>query len=142
MIFAQYPFGDEAGFLIGPRRAVIAQEDVEIDPVGVGRAENLVEHPAELGLGLDSFIFIDDNPVECAEVEARCPEVLTLQLPEPAEKIPQLLRHVWALDRGKSTAEDARRTALYRSDLERESFRQESMSLRDFLDGPAEDSTM
>ena len=35
----------------------------------------------ELRLGLDSFIFVDDNPVECAEVEANCPQALTLLLP-------------------------------------------------------------
>jgi FkbH-like protein len=99
------------------------------------KSQNLKELAAELGLGLDSFIFIDDSPLECAEVEAHCPEVLTLQLPPAAEKIPQLLRHVWALDRRKSTAEDTRRTALYRANLERESSRREAMSLGEFLAG-------
>ena len=40
---------------------------------------------SRLNLGLDSFIFIDDNPVECAEVRARCPEVLTLEWPQDAD---------------------------------------------------------
>ncbi len=46
------------------------------------KSVNLKSLAAELNLGLDSFIFIDDNPVECAEVKANCPEVLTLQLPQ------------------------------------------------------------
>ncbi|MEB3147732.1 MAG: HAD-IIIC family phosphatase, partial [Sphaerospermopsis sp.] len=46
------------------------------------KSENLQSLAAELQLGLDSFIFIDDNPIECGEVKANCPQVLTLQLPE------------------------------------------------------------
>ena len=49
--------------------------------------------------GLDSFIFIDDNPVECADVRINCPGVLTLQLPRDAESFPSFLNHVWAFDR-------------------------------------------
>ncbi len=45
------------------------------------KSENIKSLAAELNLGLDSFIFVDDNPVECAEVSTHCPEVLTLQLP-------------------------------------------------------------
>ncbi len=44
------------------------------------KSENLKFLADELQLGLDSFILIEDNPVECAEVRANCPEVLTLQL--------------------------------------------------------------
>ncbi|MDB6109318.1 MAG: FkbH like protein, partial [Pedosphaera sp.] len=51
------------------------------------KSENLKSLAQELRLGLDSFIFIDDNPVECAEVEANCGEVFTLQLPEAPELI-------------------------------------------------------
>lgn len=40
------------------------------------KSENLRALANELGLGLDSFILIDDNPLDCAEVEAACPEVL------------------------------------------------------------------
>ena len=44
------------------------------------KSENLKSLAKELNLGLDSFIFIDDNPVECADIKINCPEVLTLQL--------------------------------------------------------------
>ncbi len=47
------------------------------------KSENLKSMAEELRLGLDSFIFVDDNPVECAEVEANCPQVLSLLLPKP-----------------------------------------------------------
>jgi FkbM family methyltransferase/HAD superfamily phosphatase (TIGR01681 family) len=47
------------------------------------KSQNLRELAQDLNVGLDSIIFLDDNPVECAEVKANCPEVLTLQLPAP-----------------------------------------------------------
>jgi predicted enzyme involved in methoxymalonyl-ACP biosynthesis len=48
---------------------------------------------------LESFLLIDDNPVECAEVRINCPEVLTLQLPQKSETIPSFLNGIWPLGR-------------------------------------------
>lgn len=98
------------------------------------KSENIKSLAQELNLGLDSFIFIDDNPVECAEVKTNCPEVLTLQLPVDGD-IPQFLQHVWAFDRLKVTEEDKQRTHLYKQNLERERFQQQSLSITDFLAG-------
>jgi FkbH-like protein len=97
------------------------------------KSENLRSLANELRLGLDSFIFIDDNPVECAEVEANCPEVLTLQLPEPPELIPQFLAHCWAFDHLKLSAEDTQRTVLYQQDRQRHTLRAESLDLASFV---------
>jgi HAD superfamily phosphatase (TIGR01681 family) len=68
------------------------------------KSENLQALSRELQLGLDSFIFIDDSALECSEVQAHCPEVLVLRLPDAAENIPEFLDHVWAFDQlgGKS----------------------------------------
>ncbi|MFM7794421.1 MAG: HAD-IIIC family phosphatase, partial [Microcystis panniformis] len=76
------------------------------------KSQNLQSLAEELQLGLDSFIFIDDNPVECGEVRANCPEVLTLQLPEDCNHIPRFLEHIWAFDKLKTTQEDRQRTNL------------------------------
>uniref|UniRef100_UPI00286A4FB3 FkbM family methyltransferase n=1 Tax=Chamaesiphon sp. OTE_75_metabat_556 TaxID=2964692 RepID=UPI00286A4FB3 len=84
------------------------------------KSVNLKVLAAELQLSLDSFIFIDDNPVECAEVRANCPEVLTLQLPAECDRIPQFLEHVWAFDRLYVTQEDRQRTELYQQNVYRQ----------------------
>ncbi|MBK9170917.1 MAG: HAD-IIIC family phosphatase [Bryobacterales bacterium] len=76
------------------------------------KAQNLAELAGELSLGLDSFVFLDDNPRECAEVEDALPEVLCLTLPEPP-LLPRFLRHVWAFDRPVVTEEDRLRNAYY-----------------------------
>src|SRR5258708_39700141 len=99
------------------------------------KSKNIKSLATELKLGLDSFIFVDDNPVECAEVEANCPGVLTLQLPENPAEIPQFLKHCWAFDVLKVTAEDARRGEMYRESRQREESRAQAGSLADFIAG-------
>ena len=99
------------------------------------KSENIKSIARELNLGLDSFIFVDDNPLECAEVEANCPEVLTLQLPESPADIPAFLNHCWVFDHAKLTEEDRKRGRLYQQNREREQLRSRSMSLADFLAG-------
>ena len=85
------------------------------------KSENIRSLAQELNLGLDSFIFLDDNPVECAEVRSGCPDVLTLRLPIE-EAIAKFLDHVWAFDRLKVTSEDQQRTAMYKQEVERARF--------------------
>jgi amino acid adenylation domain-containing protein/FkbH-like protein len=97
------------------------------------KSENLKALAQELQLGLDRFIFLDDNAVECAEVQAHCPEVLTMQLPDDAEQIPSFLAHLWALDHPKVTAEDAARTAFYQQNVQRERLLEDASGLVDFL---------
>ncbi len=97
------------------------------------KSGNLQALSEDLQLGLDSFIFIDDDPVTCAEVQANCPEVLTLQLPQESSRIPGFLNHVWAFDRLKITGEDEKRTTLYKQNAERERVRKESLSFEGFL---------
>ena len=97
------------------------------------KSENLKSLAKELNLGLDSFILIDDNPVECAEVESNCPAVLTLQLPEDPALIPQFLDHCWAFDQLKATTEDKSRVAMYTQNRLREQTQAQSMSFADFI---------
>ena len=77
------------------------------------KGENMAALAAELGLGLDSFVLVDDNPKECAEVAESVPEVVTLPLPEDPARIPEFLNHVWAFDHPVVTEEDRHRSAYY-----------------------------
>ncbi len=94
---------------------------------------NLRSLSDELQLGLDSFVFIDDDRVVCAEVRANCPEVLTIQLPEVISEIPAFLDHLWVFDHLKLTAEDAERTRSYRSQVERNKIKAQAPDLSSFL---------
>lgn len=99
------------------------------------KSENIKSLASELGLGLDNFILIDDNPVECAEVQANCPEVLTFCLPKEPDNIPGFLEHIWVFDHLKITDEDRKRTISYQQSKKREHFRQRSLIFKDFLAG-------
>jgi FkbH-like protein/FkbM family methyltransferase len=99
------------------------------------KSDNLRALAAQLNLGLDSFVFIDDNPVECAAVRAGCPEVIVLQLPADTDRIPAFLDSLWIFDRTAATREDHERSQWYRANSDREESRSAAPSLRDFLDG-------
>jgi len=99
------------------------------------KSDNLKSLAAQLNLQPESLIFIDDSPVECAEVKANCPGALTLQLPENRELIPAFLNNVWAFDRPLLTEEDRNRTRMYQQNAERERYREQTFSLKDFLAG-------
>lgn len=99
------------------------------------KSENIKKLSEELNLGLDSFIFIDDNPLECAEVRANCPEVLTLKLPHKPEEITSYLKHAWPFDILKTTNEDHQRTKLYKDNIKRSGYRNKSASFKEFIEG-------
>ena len=97
------------------------------------KSENIKALSQELQLGLDSFIFVDDNPIECAEVQAGCPEALTLLLPENPSEIPSFLVHSWAFDHLSVTDEDRKRTDSYKQNVQRRLMKEESLTLSDFV---------
>lgn len=99
------------------------------------KSENLRSLARELNLGLDSFIFVDDDPAVCLEVRENCPEVLTLQLPDEPSEIPRFLDHIWAFDSSMKTREDEQRAQLYAENAERERLRGQAPNLHDFIRG-------
>lgn len=97
------------------------------------KPENLVSLSEELGLGLDSFIFVDDNPKECAELSSALPQVLTLALPEKIEHTSEFLKHVWAFDHPVVTEEDRNRNVYYSQQQEFGAEVRRAASLEDFM---------
>ncbi len=94
---------------------------------------NLAALAGELQLGLDTFIFVDDNAQECAQVQSARPEVLTLPLPVNSGEIPDFLKHVWAFDRLKVTEEDKQRAAMYAQRIERVRLERQARTLGEFI---------
>jgi FkbH-like protein len=114
---------------IGVRRDQVVAAMVNWLP----KSQNIRTLAARLNLGLDSFVFIDDSPIECAEVRAGCPEVLTLEWPEDPARAQRLVGHIWELDGGTATREDARRTALYKEEFRRQEHRATTLTFEDFI---------
>src|ERR1039458_865195 len=97
------------------------------------KGANLSALAADLGLGIESFILVDDNPKECTEAQAAAPGLLALSLPAAASEIPEFLKHVWAFDRARITEEDRRRPDLYAQRAERARSAGAAHNLEQFL---------
>ena len=74
------------------------------------KAENLVQVAEELNLGVDAFVFVDDNPAERLEMKAKLPEVTVAAFP------PNLNAY---FPPRELTDEDRHKTEEYRAEAER-----------------------
>lgn len=99
------------------------------------KAVNLASLSVDLNVGLDTFLFLDDNPKECAEVSDGAPEVLPLTLPENIDELPEFLEHVWAFDHLAITEEDRQRGAMMAQTLEFGREVKKAASLEEFIAG-------
>lgn len=83
------------------------------------KSDNIREMAEELNLGLDSFVFVDDNPAEIEIVRQFIPEVTTILVDaDPADSI-ALLSDSRLFEPMRITAEDRQRTDMYRQDASR-----------------------
>ena len=97
------------------------------------KAQNVVDLAAELNLGLQSVVFIDDNPVERARVREMLPEVLVPEWPADKTLYRRALLELNCFDVAALTQEDRNRAAMYVSDRERKHARRTVGSLDDWL---------
>jgi FkbH-like protein len=82
------------------------------------KSAQIAELARQLNLSLDAFVFLDDNPVELAEVGLALPGVRCVSFESDA-KLPAVLDTLHeAFGRRGTTNEDRERTALYRRRLE------------------------
>ena len=95
------------------------------------KSNNIKEIAKELKIGLDSMVFLDDNPVERMEVKSSLPMVNIVDFPEDISKLPSILKELpfYSL---KLTEEDKKRNEMYRQDVERNQLKIES-NLNDYL---------
>ncbi|MFI0479615.1 HAD-IIIC family phosphatase [Actinomadura sp. 9N215] len=95
----------------------------------------IAELAGELNLGVESVVFADDSPHECAAVAAELPEVAVLHLDrDPAEHAETLLADGW-FTVPEVTAEDRVRTTRYREEAARTEFLETAGAAEDFLTG-------
>jgi FkbH-like protein len=77
------------------------------------KAANIAELVAELNLGLDAAVFIDDNPAERGRVREALPQVLVPELPAHPSGYADLLRQLDCFDQAVLTEEDRGRNEMY-----------------------------
>jgi FkbH-like protein len=97
------------------------------------KSANLRELAGVLNVGLDAFVFVDDDSQQCAAVRTMLPSVEVLQVPARIFDLPGLLRAYRGFDRVGRSAEDARRTEMYQQQTRRDAARQAAGDLQSYL---------
>ena len=98
------------------------------------KSGNLTAVAQELNLGQDAFVFLDDNPVERAEMSSRLPMVAVPQWPDEDDALPAFLRHVERLyfPELRVTGEDRAKTAQYQAEAARRALAKD-VTIDDYL---------
>jgi FkbH-like protein len=67
----------------------------------------------KLNIGLDSMVFVDDNPAECELIWQMLPQVETILLPSDPSVYPALLDSFYGFDKTQITSEDQVKSRQY-----------------------------
>ena len=106
------------------------------------KSENIRRMAPELNLGLDSFVFVDDNPAEIDIVRQFVPEVTTILLgPDPAEYVAQL-QDCRLFEPDNITAEDGERTSHYRAEAGRKALEATVTDMDSYLESLEMEGTL
>ena len=98
------------------------------------KAAGLKSAAKEINVSLDSFIFVDDSPVECELVRTYLPEVTVVEAAGPPSLLPGKILEAGGLDAVALTEEDLIRTDSYQSDRERRDFQVKATDVKMFLE--------
>lgn len=93
----------------------------------------LVRIAQDLELGLESFVFIDDNPVERALMRQTLPQVAVPELPAAPELYARCIADAGYFEAVAFTAEDTQRNRQYVANRARKSLQTSSTDLESFL---------
>jgi FkbH-like protein len=96
------------------------------------KATNLVELSDELGLALDSFVYVDDNAAECERIRQALPEVMTVHLAGDPATYAGTIKSLGVFDTLAMSEEDRARTVMYRDESRRRETRQAMASLEEY----------
>jgi FkbH-like protein len=99
------------------------------------KPENIRHVAAELNLGLDSFVFLDDSPHERDAMRRLAPEVMVPELPADPAQRPSWLRRLACTWPVRLTEEDARRSEMYAAERGARALQASATTLEDYLRG-------
>lgn len=97
------------------------------------KATNLIELAQELNIGIDSMIFIDDNPRECELVRQKFPECTVRELPKTVYNYPKIIQLLNEIENIRLTEEDKKKGEMYQAQTKRRNLRKSVSNLEDYL---------
>jgi FkbH-like protein len=97
------------------------------------KASNLRVIARTLNIGLDSLVFVDDNPAERALVRQELPEVAVPELPEDPSLYPYAIADGGYFEAVRFTSEDRVRARQYQDNAARERLRSDVSDMASYL---------
>ena len=99
------------------------------------KSDNIRKLANELNIGLDAFVFLDDNPAEREQMRSECPEVAVIDFPKDTSQLPRVVEkafqeYFFTLE---VTAEDREKTTMYHADAERKHELESASSVEEYL---------
>ena len=99
------------------------------------KASNIRAIAAELNIGLDSLVFVDDNPFERNLVRTELPMVAVPEVPDDPALVPRCLADAGYFEALAVTEDDRARTGQYRANRDRETLRGQATDMDGYLRG-------
>lgn len=97
------------------------------------KAENLKSIAEELNLGIESFVFLDDDPANRARMRQAFPEVRVEDLPEDPALYTRMLMNLDAFQSLQLTDEDFQKGKMYAQEKKRRAVEQTAGDLTSYL---------
>ncbi len=97
------------------------------------KVTNLHEISSELNIGLDSFVFFDDDPINREFVKSQLNQVLVVDLPSDSAKFAHILTEMNVFESLKITEEDKKRKDMYLGQRKRVEFENKIGDFNEFL---------
>ena len=97
------------------------------------KASNIKYIQKTLNIGMDSIVFIDDNPFERNLVKSMIPEICVPELPENAAEYLSFLQKENLFETVSYSSDDKDRTKQYQAEAKRQTLMQEFVSIDDYL---------
>jgi FkbH-like protein len=96
--------------------------------------ENILSIAAELNLGVDSFVFVDDNPAERALVAAQLPMVAVPDVGSDVSKFASVVQAAQYFEPFRISVEDLQRAEQYAANSERAALQSKFANYGEYLD--------
>ncbi|MBC7629001.1 HAD family hydrolase [Ferruginibacter sp.] len=113
---------------------ILRMEDISIFIANWSNKGDNIKYIQEvLNIGMDSIVFIDDNPFERNLVRTMCPEVTVPELPEDPADYLSYLQSLNLFETVSHTEEDAFRTKQYQEETKRVVMKQSFESVDEYL---------
>lgn len=97
------------------------------------KPSNLRAMAQTLNLGLDSFVFLDDNPTERALMRRELPQVSVPEIGSDPSRYVEILDAKGYFEADTLSAEDLERSKSYQANAQREALKTSATSIEDFL---------